>query len=98
MISNKIFQGEHVMLGISLFRLELVEWVNAVAIFLQVSPHFSFSRLEAVTSGCFVLDHMQAQQEALGFSHCICCPSNCSSLPQRKTQWANRNTLQARWG
>lgn len=91
--------SREIMLSLeSVFSGSLVEWVNAVAVFLQLFPHFSFSHLEAVTSGCSVLDHMQAQQETLGFSDSICCPNNCSSLPQRKTQWADRNILQARWG
>lgn len=76
----------------------LVEWANAVAIFLQLFPCFSFLQLEVVTSGCSVLGHMQAQQEALGSSNCICCPNNCSSPPQRKNQWADKNILQARFG
>lgn len=83
--------SREIMLSLeSAFAGSLVEWVNAVAIFLQLFPHFHFSHLEAVTSGCSVLGHMRAQQESLGCSGCICCPNNCSSLPLRKIQWADR--------
>lgn len=37
----------------SVFSGSLLEWVNAVAIFLQLFPHFSFSHLEAMTFWLF---------------------------------------------
>lgn len=90
--------SREIMLSLeSVFAGSLVERVNAVAIFLQLFPHFSFSHLEAVTSGCSVLGHMRAQQEALGSFGCICCPNNCS-LGGRYSGHIDRNILQARWG